>query len=152
MTYYSNREKREVIEQLIENWRPARGPDASPGDRAVWLMLKAIAADYRARDRLRTGGPHDARRLPRIAATSAWGAPARVWCPRATIRPLFTSTAPTAGLGLVRPMPLAASRSASRMKNSETARSNRASLLLVLFAGRIRLRRARATMRVISSR
>ena len=49
------------------------------------------------------------------ASISAWGSPAAWWYPSPTTRPPRTTTAPTAGLGAVRPAPFRASRSARRM-------------------------------------
>lgn len=45
------KEKLQVIEHFIEQWRIARNGD--PGERAVYHTLKAIAEDIRARDRKR---------------------------------------------------------------------------------------------------
>src|SRR3989344_9526264 len=44
------------------------------------------------------------------ASTSAWTDPALLWYARPTTRPRFTTTAPTIGLGNVRPRPFRASR------------------------------------------
>ena len=52
MTQYSSEEKLEVMEFLIEQWRSA-GRHGSAHDRATYLILKAIASDYRARDKIR---------------------------------------------------------------------------------------------------
>ena len=51
-------------------------------------------------------------------AISAWGAPVRRWCPFATMQLRQTSTAPTAGFGLVRPRAFFASCKAAPMKRS----------------------------------
>jgi hypothetical protein len=55
MQSFSDREKLEVVERMIEQWRPtARGERLSDG-RDVYLILKAIASDYRGRQPGRAG-------------------------------------------------------------------------------------------------
>ncbi len=59
-----------------------------------------------------------------MARTSAWGPPAGAVWPRPTICPSRTTTAPTAGLGCVRPTARRASASASRIQPSAPAGSS----------------------------
>ena len=62
---FSDKDKLEVIEFLIEQWRPARSSDIS-GERETLLLLKQIAKDIRGR---MPGVPQRARdRLQRALA------------------------------------------------------------------------------------
>ncbi len=56
MAEFTDGEKLEVVEHMIEQWRVARG--SAGGDRDVYLILKAIAKDIRGR---MPGVPHRAR-------------------------------------------------------------------------------------------
>lgn len=47
MSKFTEQEKLEVIEYFIEQWRVARS--SAGGDRAIYLILKAIGSDIRAR-------------------------------------------------------------------------------------------------------
>lgn len=49
---FTDREKLEVVEHFIEQWRPARSSSIC-GERDTYLILKSIADDLRARDRKR---------------------------------------------------------------------------------------------------
>jgi|SRR5579863_821963 len=49
---FTDREKLEVVEHFIEQWRPARSSSIC-GERETYLILKSIADDLRARDRKR---------------------------------------------------------------------------------------------------
>lgn len=49
---YTDREKLETVEYLIELWRPGRSSSIE-SERATFLILKSIADDIRGRDRER---------------------------------------------------------------------------------------------------
>ena len=65
--------------------------------------------------------PRAAAPARRSASVSAWGRPPGWVQPRPTMTPSFTTTAPTAGLGQVRPSPRRPSASASAMKRASSA-------------------------------